>query len=70
MCVISSLSTVSAAHVHISVERPADKWPEVFGPIPFFVELPYFLPCAVAGSIAIIGAPFPFFISLKSLSLA
>ena len=51
------------AQTYISVERPAEKWPEVFGHIPLFVDYPYFLPCAVAGSIPLIGVtlvPFHF----------
>lgn len=56
MCVISWSIIVVTAQTHISVERPAEKWPEVFGHIPFFVDYPYFLPCAVAGSITLIGA--------------
>ena len=49
--------------MYISVERPAEKWPEVFGHISYLVNYPYFLPCAVAGCITLIGAtlvPFHF----------
>lgn len=55
VCVISWLIIAATAQIYISVERPAEKWPGVFGPIPFFVNYPYFLPCAVAGSITLIG---------------
>lgn len=54
---------LKAAQTCISVERPAEKWPEVFGHVPLFVDYPYLLPCAVAGSITLIGAaltPFHF----------
>lgn len=61
MCVVSWLITVATAQTHISVERPAEKWSQVFGPIPFFVDYPYFLPCAIAGSITLIGVALVFF---------
>jgi hypothetical protein len=38
------------------VEKPADKWPNVFGQVPLLVEYPYLLPCAVAASITLTGA--------------
>lgn len=38
------------------VEKPADKWPGVFGQVPLLVEYPYLLPCAVAASITFTGA--------------
>lgn len=41
---------------YISVERPAEKWPQVFVSVPFFVNYPYFLPCVIAGSVPLIGA--------------
>ncbi|KIK67675.1 hypothetical protein GYMLUDRAFT_155496 [Collybiopsis luxurians FD-317 M1] len=37
-------------------ERPAVKWPSVFTKIHLFVQYPYLLPCAIAGSILLIGA--------------
>ncbi|KAK7444784.1 hypothetical protein VKT23_015101 [Stygiomarasmius scandens] len=37
-------------------ERPAEKWPLVFGNIKLFVNLPYLLPCAVAAAILLFGA--------------
>lgn len=55
MCVILWLLIVSTAQGYISVERPAEKWPELFGSIPLFVNYPYFLPCVVAGSVTLIG---------------
>lgn len=56
MCVISWLIIVTTAQTYISVERPAEKWPQVFGPLQLFVDYPYFLPCAVAGSVTLSGA--------------
>ena len=37
------------------VENPAEKWPGVFAQIPFFVQYPYLLPCAVAASVTFLG---------------
>lgn len=56
MCVVSRLILVATAQTYVSVERPAEKWPQVFGPVPFFVDYPYFLPCAIAGGVTLIGA--------------
>ncbi|KAF8553331.1 major facilitator superfamily MFS-1 [Imleria badia] len=47
---------VAGAVVGGAFERPAEKWPEVFGHIPFFVGYPYFLPCVIAGSITLLGS--------------
>ncbi|KAK7027964.1 hypothetical protein VNI00_015047 [Paramarasmius palmivorus] len=47
---------VAGAVVGGTFERPVDKWPDVFGAIPFFVELPYFLPCSLAASLMLLGA--------------
>ncbi|KAG8216693.1 hypothetical protein J3R82DRAFT_6899 [Butyriboletus roseoflavus] len=47
---------VAGAIVGGAFERPAEKWPQAFGPIPLFEDYPYFLPCAIAGSITLIGA--------------
>jgi len=41
---------------HDLVEKPADKWPDVFGKISLLVDYPYLLPCAVAASITFTGA--------------
>lgn len=43
--------------------NPTDRWPDVFGHIPFFHEYPYFLPCLIAGFIAFLS----FAISLIAL---
>lgn len=40
----------------VLVERPADKWPDVFGRVPLLVEYPYLLPCTVAASITLTGS--------------
>ncbi|KIJ61807.1 hypothetical protein HYDPIDRAFT_95562 [Hydnomerulius pinastri MD-312] len=37
-------------------ERPAEKWPEVFGQVSLLVEYPYLLPCAVASTITLTGS--------------
>ncbi|KAH0835856.1 hypothetical protein J3R83DRAFT_9725 [Lanmaoa asiatica] len=47
---------VAGAIVGGAFERPVEKWPQLFGPIPLFTNYPYFLPCAVAGSITLIGS--------------
>ncbi|KAF8438998.1 hypothetical protein L210DRAFT_3761196 [Boletus edulis BED1] len=47
---------VAGAIVGGAFERPAEKWPEALGHIPFFIDYPYFLPCVVAGSITLIGS--------------
>lgn len=39
----------------VLVERPAVKWPDVFGDIQLFVDYPYLLPCTLAASITLIG---------------
>lgn len=36
-----------------SLARPAVRWPDTFGKIPFFQKYPYFLPCAIPGLYAI-----------------
>ncbi|KAG1774471.1 hypothetical protein EV702DRAFT_1200277 [Suillus placidus] len=38
-----------------AIEKPADKWPGIFGQVPLLVEYPYLLPCAVAASITLTG---------------
>ncbi|KAE9386358.1 MFS general substrate transporter [Gymnopus androsaceus JB14] len=32
--------------------NPATQWPKVFGGINFFIQYPFFLPCAIAGTLA------------------
>jgi hypothetical protein len=40
----------------VLVEKPADKWPDVFGKVPLLVEYPYLLPCTLAASITLTGS--------------
>ncbi|TFK75086.1 major facilitator superfamily multidrug-resistance, DHA1 sub-family [Pluteus cervinus] len=40
--------------------RPATQWPDIFGPTAFFHTHPYFLPCALAGSVAFLSGAFAF----------
>ncbi|KAF9051419.1 hypothetical protein BJ165DRAFT_1524363 [Panaeolus papilionaceus] len=47
---------VAGAIVGGSFERPAVKWPDIFGNIPIFVEFPYLLPCGIAAFITLTGA--------------
>ncbi|KAF9239817.1 hypothetical protein BU15DRAFT_87832 [Melanogaster broomeanus] len=47
---------VAGAIIGGAFERPAEKWPEVFAQVSVFVEYPYLLPCAIAGSITLIGS--------------
>ena len=54
---------VAGAIIGGSFESPAQKWPETFGKIPFFVNFPYILPCAIAASITFTGKSLP----LKSM---
>lgn len=50
------LGGVAGAIIGGSFEKPADKWPSVFGQVPLLVEYPYLLPCAVAASITLTGS--------------
>jgi MFS family permease len=50
------LGGVAGAIIGGSFEKPADKWPNVFGQVPLLVEYPYLLPCAVAASITLTGS--------------
>ncbi|KAG5727530.1 Protein ZINC INDUCED FACILITATOR 1 [Termitomyces sp. T112] len=47
---------VAGAIVGGTFERPADKWPNVFGNFQFFVTYPYLLPCALAALVTFIGS--------------
>jgi hypothetical protein len=38
------------------VERPATKWPDVFGDFQLFTAYPYLLPCALASFVMLIGS--------------
>ncbi|KAF9259197.1 MFS general substrate transporter [Marasmius fiardii PR-910] len=40
---------------------PVTRWPDTFGKISFFVDYPYFLPCAVAGLFALLAFIFALF---------
>lgn len=37
------------------VERPATKWPDVFGDVQLFNTYPYLLPCGLAASVTLLG---------------
>ncbi|KAG2154186.1 uncharacterized protein EDB93DRAFT_1133165 [Suillus bovinus] len=50
------LGGVAGAIIGGSFEKPADKWPSVFGQVQLLVEYPYLLPCAVAASITLTGS--------------
>ncbi|KAG1753532.1 major facilitator superfamily domain-containing protein [Suillus paluster] len=50
------LGGVAGAIIGGSFEKPADKWPDVFGEVSLLVEYPYLLPCAVAASITFTGS--------------
>lgn len=50
------LGGVAGAIIGGSFEKPADKWPGVFGQVSLLVEYPYLLPCAVAASITLTGS--------------
>ncbi|KAG6828178.1 hypothetical protein H0H92_008909 [Tricholoma furcatifolium] len=47
---------VAGAIVGGAFERPADKWPQVFGNIQLFVTYPYLLPCALAALVTFTGS--------------
>lgn len=47
---------VAGAIIGGSLEQPAEKWPGTFGQVHLLVKYPYLLPCAVAGSITMIGS--------------
>ncbi|KAI6124486.1 major facilitator MFS-1 [Pisolithus croceorrhizus] len=47
---------VAGAIIGGSLEQPAEKWPGAFGQVHLLVKYPYLLPCAVAGSITMIGS--------------
>ncbi|PPQ66007.1 hypothetical protein CVT24_011951 [Panaeolus cyanescens] len=50
------LGGVAGAIVGGSFERPAVKWPDIFGNIPIFVEFPYLLPCGIAAFVTFMGS--------------
>ncbi|KAL0571190.1 hypothetical protein V5O48_010770 [Marasmius crinis-equi] len=50
------LGGVAGAIIGGSFERPADKWPDVFGNLELFKDLPYLLPTSIAALIMLIGA--------------
>ncbi|TFK67854.1 major facilitator superfamily MFS-1 [Pluteus cervinus] len=47
---------VAGAIIGGSFERPAVKWPEIFGDWELFVNYPYILPCGLAASITLFGS--------------
>ncbi|KAJ3514284.1 hypothetical protein NLJ89_g2460 [Agrocybe chaxingu] len=47
---------VAGAIIGGSFERPAIKWPDVFGDVQLFVTYPYLLPCGLAALITLIGS--------------
>ncbi|KAF5381368.1 hypothetical protein D9615_008304 [Tricholomella constricta] len=50
------LGGVVGAIIGGSFERPAIKWPGIFGDIPLFITYPYLLPCALAALVTFIGS--------------
>ncbi|OJA11394.1 hypothetical protein AZE42_03948 [Rhizopogon vesiculosus] len=50
------LGGVAGAIIGGSFEKPAEKWPDVFGKVPLLVDYPYLLPCAVAASVTFTGS--------------
>ncbi|PPQ77975.1 hypothetical protein CVT25_015442 [Psilocybe cyanescens] len=47
---------VAGAIIGGSFERPAAKWPEIFGDVELFVKYPYLLPCGLAASVTLFGS--------------
>ncbi|KAF5310717.1 hypothetical protein D9619_008153 [Psilocybe cf. subviscida] len=47
---------VAGAIIGGSFERPAVKWPDVFGDVQLFVDYPYLLPCTLAAAVTLIGS--------------
>ena len=52
MCSFRSEHPLSEA---LLVERPATKWPDVFGDVQVFNTYPYLLPCGLAASVTLLG---------------
>jgi len=50
------LGGVAGAIIGGSFEKPAEKWPDVFGKVPLLVDYPYLLPCALAASVTFTGS--------------
>ncbi|KAG5646725.1 hypothetical protein DXG03_002407 [Asterophora parasitica] len=50
------LGGVAGAIIGGSFERPATKWPGLFGDIPIFTTYPYLLPCALAALVLLVGS--------------
>ncbi|KAF8068820.1 hypothetical protein FPV67DRAFT_1489839 [Lyophyllum atratum] len=57
------LGGVAGAIIGGSFERPAAKWPGVFGSIPLFTTYPYLLPCALAALVTFTGSILSCFLS-------
>ncbi|KAF8965060.1 hypothetical protein BDZ97DRAFT_1757483 [Flammula alnicola] len=47
---------VAGAIIGGSFERPATKWPDVFGDVQLFITYPYLLPCGLAALVTLIGS--------------
>ncbi|KDR80263.1 hypothetical protein GALMADRAFT_242597 [Galerina marginata CBS 339.88] len=47
---------VAGAIIGGSFERPASKWPEIFGDVEIFVTYPYLLPCGLAAVVTLFGS--------------
>ena len=45
------------------VERPAVKWPQIFGDIPIFNTYPYLLPCGLAALVTLVGSILSLFLA-------
>ncbi|KIM47000.1 hypothetical protein M413DRAFT_440546 [Hebeloma cylindrosporum] len=57
------LGGVAGAIIGGSFERPAVKWPEIFGDIPIFNTYPYLLPCGLAALVTLIGSILSLFLA-------
>ncbi|KIJ36368.1 hypothetical protein M422DRAFT_69767 [Sphaerobolus stellatus SS14] len=57
------LGGVTGAIIGGTLETPANKWPQLFSRFPIFVDLPYLLPCVVAGSVTFIGGILSLFLA-------
>ncbi|KAF9557623.1 major facilitator superfamily MFS-1 [Agrocybe pediades] len=47
---------VAGAIIGGSFERPATKWPQIFGDMKLFITYPYLLPCGLAALVLVFGA--------------
>ncbi|KAF8905262.1 hypothetical protein CPB84DRAFT_1705871 [Gymnopilus junonius] len=53
---------VAGAIIGGAFERPAVKWPDVFGDVQLFITYPYLLPCALAAAITLSGSVLSLFL--------